>query len=447
MRNQLTALLLICLPGLLPAHASGEAIFEQDYLVALESSLLDGVSLGDDPAADRLRESSAELEFNLGYQLDEHWFLFLDGSLISESIRLDNSGEGESSSGLERRQMGASLSFGEAIPSELSLGRVEFSNTSKNWVWWDDELDAIRLNSSFSNLELMLAVAEEQFREASYEDFIDPEQERVRRLLASLSWEFSSEQLLQFFLLDQDDHSAAYAIADNLESGRVDASDADLRWSGISYLGEFQQQRLGALSLELHYSRLSGNETLYQFSNPTSASSTVDSIQSNRVEASASGVSLNWKPAGLDNWSLLLLAARASGDGNPGDNRSSQFRQTGLQGDSDPYGALLQPELSNLRVNGYGFAYSGFENIDIQLVAYDYRQHRLDTSTGALSLDLASSGLHSDLGREIDLSIDIRTSQGVSIEIVAASFEAGRAYAESRGNSSQFLFVGLEYQF
>ena len=121
--------------------------------------------------------------------------------------------------------MGVGYFFGNEIETDLNLGRMEFASAGEWWLWWDEELDGVRLKSYYNNFELMLGLTEEQARENTDEDFIDPEVEDVQRLLASLGWEFADNQFLQFYYLDQQDDSSAFIDGQTLDTDKDDPSN------------------------------------------------------------------------------------------------------------------------------------------------------------------------------------------------------------------------------
>ena len=429
------------------AGADGGDKFQYDLWIIIERSEHDGLTLASDPSQDRLVETENEIELGLSYQAREDLLLFFRGSLISQSETLENTNTHLTASGFERKELGFTLEFGDTIDSLLIVGRQNFSSTSNTWLWWDEELDAIRLETAYKEFSSMLALAEEQAPESTYIDFIAPEHNDVRRIIANLAWLIEENHLIQFYYLDQNDNSSSHSVGDSIEYDRADEEDADLRWAGINYLGEFALDGIGEISLDLNLARVSGMETVYEFSDPTGNITTVDNITTNQVEGTAQGLALSWTPTGFDDWLLLLGHARGSGDSNPGDGKITAYRQTGLQGDAEVFGELYQPELSNLIVGSLGISYQGFEGIDISLLAFNYRQDELAQQMRDVSIDLDTTGLNRDLGGEIDLVINIEAFDGFEVELIVARFEAGKAYGSEQGKTSSYWFLGVGYEF
>jgi len=429
------------------AHADDGDAFDYALQFSIERSAADGITLGDDPTEDRQVDEEFEFEFALEYQVNESFYLFFVGALIDETETIETVGREEDASGLERKEIGAGYFFGEEIPTQLRFGRSEFASAGEWWLWWDEELDSIRFDSSFGDLEATLGLAQELARESTADDFIDPELDQVERVLLSLAWEFADGQSLILYYLDQTDDSRSYNIGEFEEADKIDEEDADLSWSGISYLAGFDIEKIGDLELELHAAGVSGDETVYEFDDPVAGRSEVVERDRRRVSGSAYGYLLNWTPAALDDWTFILGNARGSGDGNPNDNRSKSFRQTGLQGDSESFGELYQPELSNLVVDLVGVEWEIAEGVELALQGYRYRQHRLADEMRDVGIDLDPSGLSRDLGREIDLIVTIEARAGLELVITAAEFDAGKAYGASSGETANFINFELGYEF
>ncbi|MCP4231516.1 MAG: hypothetical protein GY771_15405, partial [bacterium] len=137
MRNLVFILYAAGLLYLAPAVAKNGDVFNYEFQFGLEGSSLDGLSLRDDPAEDRLLERDIELEFDLEYQISDNAYLFFTGALIDETETIETSGLEEDVTGLERRELGLGYYFGDEIRSELTVGRMEFSSLSEWWLWWD----------------------------------------------------------------------------------------------------------------------------------------------------------------------------------------------------------------------------------------------------------------------------------------------------------------------
>ena len=221
--------------GFLPNAAADIPGLYYEFVLNLETTRLDNLSLGSDPEVDRLDTEEYEFEVNLEYSANDQVFLFLEVALKDETKTVKPIGEGETESGLERKQMGVGATFGEEITSVLKIGRMDFVSRSEYWIWWDEDLDAVSYEAGSSGISGLLAYAEEQWRESTAVDFIDPEADDVERVIASLGWQFADDQSLILYYLDQVDNSDSFMLEDLEDHDRIDESDADLTWAGISY--------------------------------------------------------------------------------------------------------------------------------------------------------------------------------------------------------------------
>jgi hypothetical protein len=447
MRNLLFILCVANLLWLTPAPADDRDSFDYAFQISIERSALDGLSLGDDSSEDRLVEEDYEIEFALEYQVNDELYLFFTGALKDETETIETVGLEEDDSGLERKEIGVGYFFGKEIPSLLRVGRTEFVSASEWWLWWDEELDSIRLDSSFGDFEATLGLAEEQARESTGVDFIDPEFDGVKRILLSLAWEFADDQSLILYYLDQTDDSRSFLVGEFDDADELDEEDADLSWTGISYIAGFDIDSVGEFEVELHAARVSGDETVYEFDDPVAGRSEVVEREQHHVSGSAYGYLLSLTPDALDDWTLILGNARGSGDSNPDDSRLKSFRQSGLQGDSESFGELYQPELSNLEVDVIGIEWEIAEGVEVALLRYEYEQRKLADEMRDVSIELDPSGTSRDLGREIDLIVTIEAREGLELIITAAEFDAGKAYGASSRETSNFINFELGYEF
>ena len=447
MRNLLAIIFFGSLIGFSPAMADENSALDYAFAISLEKSEIDNLSLGDDSRVEKLVEEEYELELALEYTVNDNVYLFLVAGLVDETETVKPVGEEDQANGLERKQMGVGVYFGEEVDSEFILGRREFVSASEWWIWWDEELDAISLDSAYGNFETLIGVAEEQWKESTDDDFVDPEIDDVLRIITSLSWEFAAGQSLNFYYLHQEDNSNSHNVGDVEDFDESDEADGDLSWSGISYLGELDFDRVGEIELELHYSRVSGDETLYEFGDPDGGKVEVEEKGSARVSAEAQSYLLSWTPAQLEDWSFIVGGARGEGDSNPEDGRDESYRQNDLQGDSDVFGELYQPEISNMVVQAFGIEWEAYEGVEIALMHYDYEQDERSDEIADVTIEADPTGLSSDLGKEIDLIVTIEAYDSLELVLIAAQFEAGKAYGNNDGETSHFISVEIEYEF
>jgi hypothetical protein len=149
----------------------------------------------------------------------------------------------------------------------------------------------------------------------------------------------------------------------------------------------------------------------------------------------------------LEDWTFILGHATGSGDSNPDDSRVKSFRQSGLQGDSESFGELYQPELSNLEVDVIGIEWEIADGVQLAVMSYEYEQNKLADEMRDVSIELDPSGTSRDLGREIDLVLTIEAREGLELVVTAAEFDAGKAYGVNSRETSNFINFELDYEF
>lgn len=442
----LVTLLSLCTYSTVLAADSGEPSYELE--IGLIGTSLEGVTLGDDISLDQLDTDEITMQFDLEYPINDHFYVFFGGELFNENESFKTANTSIDASGFELGDTGAGYAWGDDVDYQVEIGRIEYSD-ERQW-WWDEYLDAIRLQFDINDIELMLASGSQQGRERTSDDFIDPEEEDISRLLASLHWNLPNEQQLSFYYLSQDDKSATYADTQVIAENKADDSDADLRWLGLTYQAVLEQDSIGDIDLRIGYAMLSGDEVVYDISDPAGNLVTIDDINSFDIDASAYEFSLEWQPTWMDEASIIYSYASGSGDANPGDATIDSFRQTGLHGNEADYlyyGELYQPELSNIKIHSLGIQMQAFDDLDIVLLMHDYRQNKVATEMRDVAIDLDTNGPDRDLGSEFDLIAVYEIDDGLELEIVTAVFEAGAAYGANSGRKSRYWSIDLNYSF
>ena len=132
---------------------------------------------------------------------------------------------------------------------------------------------------------------------------------------------------------------------------------------------------------------------------------------------------------------------------DPEDGRDRSFRQNGLQGDSESFGELYQPELSNLSVDIVGIAWELSNGVELALIRYDYEQRELAEEMRDVSIEVDTTGESRDLGSEIDLVLTVDARAGLELILTLAEFDPGRAYGEYSGETSNLIKFELDFEF
>ena len=123
---------------------------------------------------------------------------------------------------------------------------------------------------------------------------------------------------------------------------------------------------------------------------------------------------------------VTLGVAFATGDGNPDDNKNTEFRQTGLQSNEAKfagvsqflvYGEVLDPELSNVGILTAGLGFRPAPNVTVDLVYHRYRLDRIadEIRNSALTAQMNQddANLSRDMGSAFDIVLGFRNLFGV----------------------------------
>jgi alginate production protein len=130
--------------------------------------------------------------------------------------------------------------------------------------------------------------------------------------------------------------------------------------------------------------------------------------------------------------------AAASGDGSRSDGVDSNFRQTGLEDNTARffglkrfayYGAVLDPELSNIEIVTAGSGFTPFRRASIDVVYHQYRQRHLRRSLPSNALEATGTGTSTEIGQELDLIISVQQFRPIDFSIVTGIFWPGSGIA------------------
>lgn len=406
--------------------------------------------LGEDRRPHEARAEPA-LELELFYPASDHVSVFLQGS--GSAVAWSRQEE------TERREMqrGESWVLLENLQPNgfgLQIGRQNFRD-AREW-WWDEDLDAIRVHYFGSRVRGELAVAQEIAPASSLDAGIDPRQKGVRRWLGQVAWQWSSNQRLEGFFLDQSDRSIRPALGQIIRRAERDKEDADLLWWGGRVSGTWALGRLGQIDYRLDGATVRGQETLFDFKDAGENASRVSAISDRDVSGWAWDGGLTWRTPLPGSVAFTVGRAMGSGDRDPRDGRDESFRQTGLHDNNARfrgvdrfryYGELLRPELSNLDISTLAVGFRLRRASSLELLYHDYRQvHPADFLRDAkIKADPDGRSLH--VGREWNLVLGLEESRHVEVELVAGLFRAGRAYGGLRGENAFNLILKVDLNF
>ncbi len=142
--------------------------------------------------------------------------------------------------------------------------------------------------------------------------------------------------------------------------------------------------------------------------------------------------------------SITLNFAWGSGCGADGDNTNSEFRQTGLHGNTAKqggvtefsiYGEMLDPELSNLKIFTVGIGIRPAASMFVDFVYHHYRMNAVapEIRNYALTakMNQATTGRSKDVGSELDIIVGFRNLfgvRGIGADVKVGWFFPGDAF-------------------
>lgn len=393
-----------------------------------------------------------KLEVELFYPLTEAMSAFVEGKLFHERDLYREDGERRKDTFLERGEAWIHADLGGSGLS-LQLGRQNFKDL-REW-WWDSDLDSIRLHYDYDRWHAEIAVAQELGRISTREDFLDPEQQDVLRVLGHARVQVARRHHIEFFALHQNDRSRTENVGRVVEKDREDEVDGNLTWVGLRARGRWGLGSHGKLHYWWDGAFVRGEESEIDYDDTGGERSLVDRVSEQRVRGWALDTGLTWATRGIGQPSLTLgYAVGSAGDTDASLDRS--FRQTALQDNNGRfrgvdrfryYGELLQPELSNLHIGTLSAGVALLESSSLELAYHYYHQVRAADSLRNVRLRANPDGRKRSIGHELDLVVGIEEWKRVRVELVGAVFRAGAAFDDERGELAYRTAAKVELLF
>jgi hypothetical protein len=395
-----------------------------------------------------------DLQLEVFYSIGPELSLFWQGDVVMEEDLLPDTPDGLSDIFLERGEMWLYSENILGTHLNFDVGRLDFED-DRRW-WWDDELDAVRVEYERETFSVSLAAARELGSKQSNQSDVDPDDERVFRVIGEASWDWKTDHAAELFLVYQDDHSSTEDPGEVVDEEREDGSDAELTWLGTRLTGIFTFEKRGYLGYWLDAALVVGDDKAVEFEELSRHELVATGLDHRDVLGWGFDAGINWMPP--LRWEPRLYAGYAfgSGDSNPDSDRDRSFRQTGIETNEAGYGGVerfaqygvaLDPELSNLGILTVGAGLGLLRSSSLDLVYHYYRLVEPADELRDSRLDFALDGQHRDLGHGVDLVLALEEWERFELLLGLTAFRAGNAFGMEQGTWSWGGFVAATYAF
>jgi len=402
----------------------------------------------DRQAKDDLLRLDQEFQLRMSYRHNDWVSLLIEAKVLGETEPYKEGGHRKANVMLERGETWVRFDklFGRNLT--LKVGRQNFEEP-RRW-WWDDDLDAVGVRYRHDPFFFELGVARELLPTTTPENFIDPENEGVVRVLARTNWLFSKNHGLDLFFLHQNDRSSTPSLGALVRKQREDPSDARLWWGGLRVMGKAPAVGYGDFSYWADAAVVLGNETLVELADAGGGFRRVISRKDQRVRGWAFDVGGRWASE-LPGLPMFTLGyALGSGDKDPDRGSDRAFRQTGLQSNDEEfrtYGELLRPELSNLSIPTLAVQFPLLSKSHVEFAYRHFRQYYAVPFLRDGRIEADPNGRSKSIGQEWMIFFAIEEWNKVEIELVGAAFRAGHAYGALSGKMAYSLFTKVTFSF
>lgn len=341
--------------------------------------------------------------------------------------------------------------------SWIRLGRYEIADRSA-W-WWDERIDGLTWQGYRDKMTSTIGLWTLPRSMVATDDEPDPDTRDLWWLGGSADWQMNKTSRLTTYALLRTDQSPGYRSDQVIPEQLFDQIDSELAWAGLHSTTHWPLPAHGSVTFQFNGAYMLGSQIRHsddaiEGSEPDEVDESDESVpiepQKFRTTGWALDTRLHWRPHALSVWQMTLGYAVASGTRSSDKPGSGTFIQSGLHS-NDPdyprYGYLYNPDLSNLQVLTLGM------NIPIGLPGRVHLQHnryQRYSSTDRLletDVDIDPDDSHQSLGHETGLGYLLELESGLSVELFAARFTAGRAYGDFHGRHLDQWKMQLTYDF
>ena len=330
-------------------------------------------------------------------------------------------------------------------------------------LWWNQDFDAVRANYDSSLFKGSLTGGQNlmTYRTNDTGGFIEG-QKNVARVMAEGSWQYHYQNFIEARVAYVDDHQHQ-AVGDLVGDVNPYNNPGNMYWYGLRATGKtavFDDADANKVGYRVDLLGVSGHED-----QPTLGATNVTAITGRHVQGWAFDAGTDIP---LPHAKPLIHLGYAYGSGDDSTTGTdNSFRQTGLQGNfsrigalsqnTDNYGTVLRPELSNIHIISAGVTMPVLAASDAGVI---YRYYRLaDTATSLVSSGVANTlnGVDKDLGQGVDVMFNmdvlkettenIPHVQSLSFRSSLGFFRSGDAYGTASGETAVRGLVELKVGF
>jgi hypothetical protein len=444
-----------------PTTGSAPAATLQPFVVTgdirMQGVDLDNGDLGTDGHSN-IGTAALEAEIQATWNITQHDLFFWEGRGVAAAGKggfqtEDTGGLSNGQSFLEWRQSYFEFNNIDDQPYAVRLGRQKLREPYG--LWWNQDFDSARALYQSSLFSGNVAAGQNLFNYNTNGSSFTNNDKNVARVLAEGSWQYWYQNFFETRLMYQDDHSGV-GVGQVENAQQLDPGTSSLVYGGLRAAGSTHFLATGDVKTDYRLDLLgvAGHENLAATapdgtSNRIVTGVTGQSVRGWALDASTDVPLPNMKPL------LHLGYAYGSGDGNTADGSDHTFREDGLAGNfsrfgaltenTDNYGTVLRPELSNIHILSAGFTTPVFDAASAGVI---YRYYRLaDAATSLPSSGVVNNldGVHKNLGQGLDLLFNtdilkeahLAASHGVTDVTLRSSlgfFWAGKAYGTGDGD-------------
>lgn len=395
-------------------------------------------------------------------------------SFLTEARGVKNYGEGGSidpdtgeAAGrddfLELRQYWLEYKGIASKPLSFRLGRQRIAEQRS--LWWNRDLDAARLIYDATLFKGFLAIGQNLTEYRTGVGAFNEDDEDIFRILGETSWQYAAGHFLETRIAYHNDHSEMEGVGDLIAADDRDENDATLYWAGLRLKGSCEDGSKGGYRAD--FLVVQGDEDAQSSTTGPGSARTVTAITDRDVFGWAVDLGVD-VPLPVSYSPVLMLGyAYGSGDDDLTDNDDTNFRQTGLDGNTSRqggasgssynYGSVLRPDLANIHIATLGLTVPVFKFSDVSAMYHYYRlaEEATSLSTSGISADL--NGSDTELGHGFDVMLNMNVSKELDLKpgiidqigfrTTLGAFQAGEAYGTAEDETAFRGQMELKFKF